>query len=255
MFYFLSKVISYLLTSAGLLTVVLVLALLIRKPGWSRRLLALGLGLWWLLGAGFVSNELALWWEVPERPLAPAGKPRLGIVLTGGMVQTDRPPFDRIHLGDQADRLAQALLLYKAGTIQKILISGGIGLIIPREQADEGKLAARFLMAAGVPASDIVLENRSRNTYENARFTAPILKKQFPGNDYVLITAASHQRRALACFRRQGITAIPYPAAYIGQQRRWTPGQFLPTEHGLRDTYTLLHVLVGYWMYWGVGYL
>ncbi|WP_234735041.1 YdcF family protein [Tellurirhabdus bombi] len=255
MFFFLSKVLYYIIMPAGLLTITLLAALLVKNPRYRRRWLQLGIGLWFLLGNGFLSNEIALWWEVPPTTLAKTTKPRIGIVLTGGIMRSDIKPFNRIFLADHADRMGQALLLYKAGLIQKILISGGGDPIIPREIANEGKLTAQFLQAGGIPANAIILENKSLNTYENARFTAAILRQKFSDNEYVLITSAFHMQRAVACFQKQQIQVVPYSADIMGQQRLYTPDNLiLPSEGAFRDSYQLLRELVGYVVYKLMGY-
>jgi len=255
MFYFLSKVLFYLLTPAGLVVMALIVAAWTKNHARRRRAIGVALAGLFLFGNGFLTNEAALWWEYPPVTLPAASGPRVGVVLTGGMVKVTSEPKNRIYLGDQADRLGQALLLYKGGQIQKILISGGIGSILPHDRIDEGQTVARFLRTAGVPAQDIWLENHSRNTHENALFSAPILQKQFRNYGYVLITSAWHMRRAVGCFRKQGIAVTPYPAALLSQQRTLNPGQWLPSEMALLDSYWLLHEWIGYATYWAVGYL
>jgi uncharacterized SAM-binding protein YcdF (DUF218 family) len=65
----------------------------------------------------------------------------------------------------------------------------------------------------GIPGEVILIEGRSRNTYENALETKKILKdKQF--DKILLVTSAFHMPRALATFRTAGIDAIPSPSSY-----------------------------------------
>ncbi|RRB02004.1 YdcF family protein [Larkinella rosea] len=256
MFYFLSKVLSFLIMPLGLLTIALLVALLTKNHARRRQALLSAVVLLLISGNGFITNELALFWEVSPARLTARKNPRIGVVLTGGMMQVDGEPRNHLYLGDQADRMGQALLLYKSGQIQKILISGGTGGIIQRDVAEEGRLTRQFLLIAGVPAQDVLLENRSRNTHENALFSAPILQKQFKGYEYVLITSAWHMRRAVGCFRKQNISVTPYPAAFVGGPREFAPTHLLlPSEKALFDFYWLLHEFVGYSAYWAVGYL
>lgn len=255
MFYALSKILYYVLMPAGLLTLVWLAALLTRSTLRRRRLLWLAFAIWYVFANGFLSNELARWWEYAPVTLAAPKQPRVGVVLTGGITRPDVEPFNRVYLGDQADRLGQALLLYKAGQIRKILISGGMASLLARRQTDEGQMARRFLLAAGVPENDILLENKSRNTEENARFSVPILKRQFAGYSVVLITSASHMRRAVGCFRKKNISVTAYPAAFMAQQRQFGLDQWLPSEHALLDSFYLVREMVGYGVYKMMGYL
>ncbi|GAB3890336.1 YdcF family protein [Larkinella knui] len=256
MFYFLSKVLSFLLMPMGLLTIALLVAVLTKNQ--ARRRKALVFAVVWLLisGNGFLTNELSLWWEIPPAVLPARTSPRVGVVLTGGMVKVNGQPRHRIYLGDQADRMGQALLLYKSGQIQKILISGGIGGILQHEVADEGQMTRQFLILAGIPAQDVLLENRSRNTHENALFSAPVLQQRFKGYEYVLITSAWHMRRAIGCFQKQHIPVTPYPAAFASGPREFAPNHLLlPSEKALFDFYWLIHEFVGYAAYRIMGYL
>jgi len=256
MFYTLSKTLDYLLSPAGGLTLLLVLAGGLRNARWRRRvLLALALS-WFVLGNEFLASELARAWERGPVSLPASPRPRVGIVLTGGMMQTDVPPFDRVILGESSDRMGQAFLLYRQGLIQKILISGGADPLDGRRVGNEGRLVAYFLAKAGVRPADILLENRSRNTEENARFTAAVVQRHFPAHDYVLITSAFHMRRAEGCFRRQGVAVRPWPTSFLAQQRRFTPGVLLlPTESALWRNARLFHEWFGYAVYAALGYL
>ncbi|WP_266368076.1 YdcF family protein [Tellurirhabdus rosea] len=256
MFYFLSKVLAYFLSPAGWLTLLMLTVFFVRDKVRKRRLFGLLLISWFVLANEALSNELARWWEYAPTSIPAATKPRVGIVLTGGMMQTEVPPFDRVILGESSDRMGQALGLYQTGLIQKILISGGSDPLDGRRLGNEGQLTAEFLRKAGVKADDIILENKSRNTEENARFSAAMLKRRFAGYEYVLITSAFHMRRAVGCFRKQALSVRAFPAAFMAQQRRFTPDTLLlPSESALWKNYRLFHEWFGYGVYWGMGYL
>ena len=192
MFYFFSKTITYLLTPAGWLITALLFAFFVKKAHYRRLAIGFGLCVFWLFGNSFLMNELALWWEYPVQPNRLAftdSSNRVAVVLTGGMIngQKEIPASaptqygtQRFLLGHEADRAGQALYLYKTGAVQKILISGGAGDLPfqPTAVSDEGQMTAQFLIVAGVRPMDVILENKSRNTHENALFTAPMLRKR-----------------------------------------------------------------------------
>ena len=53
----------------------------------------------------------------------------------------------------------------------------------------------------GIPENDIIIENKSRNTHENAFYTAQLFEKNgFSKSNNLLITSSMHMRRAQACF-------------------------------------------------------
>jgi uncharacterized SAM-binding protein YcdF (DUF218 family) len=262
MFYFLSKTLFYLLTPAGWLFFSLLGAIFLRNLRWRRRSGITALALFWLLGNGPLVNEGIRAWEVPVPVLSPRANNepiRVGVVLTGGMVNgLYAPTPTRPVLSREADRAGQALWLYKTGRVQKILISGGQGNLsfqTPSE-VDEGQMIRQFLETAGVPATDILLENQSRNTHENAQFSARVLRKQWQTRACVVVTSAWHMRRAVACFRKQGLVVTPWAAAQLTERRAVAPGAYLlPNEKAFGDAQLLFREVVGYVTYWVVGYV
>ena len=133
----------------------------------------------------------------------------IGVLLGGGMHQR-LTNSDLVRLNEGGDRIMQAIQLYQKGKIQKIIVSGGFGTLdnMPISEAESMRDA---LLIAGVPNEDIILENRSLNTYENALFVSYIIHENFKENSVVLITSAYHSRRAAACFKKQGV----YPAVFL----------------------------------------
>ncbi len=262
MFYFFSKTLFYFLTPAGWVFFALLGAVFLRNPRWKRRFLITALGLFWLLGNGPLVNEAIRIWEVEAPvlpPQTPDEPPRVAVVLTGGMINgLYKPAPTRPVLSTEADRAGQALWLYKTGRVQKVLISGGQGNLAFQTPSavDEGQMIRVFLETAGVPATDILLENKSKNTYENAQFSAGVLHQTLPKSSCVLVTSAWHMRRARDCFQKQGVTVVPWPAAQLGERRATAPGAYLlPNEKAFHDAHLLFRELVGYATYWVVGYL
>lgn len=262
MFYFLSKTLFYLFTPAGWVFFALLGATFLPNPRWKRRFLISGLLVFWLCGNGPLINEATRLWEVETPVLRPksANQPlRVAIVLTGGMINgLYRAAPIRPVLSTESDRAGQALWLYETGRVQKILISGGQGQLsfqTPSE-ADEGQMIRLFLETAGVPSTDIMLENKSKNTHENAQFTARLLRQQFQPGTGILVTSAWHMRRAVSCFQKEGLNVIPWPAAQLGERRSTAPGAYLlPNEKAFHNAQLLIRELVGYGMYWVAGYL
>ena len=115
----------------------------------------------------------------------------------------------RVVYSTSVDRLLQAMELYHSGKIKKILLTGGSGFVNFQDWKESG-LIAKVLLKSGVKQEDIILENNSRNTYENAEMSAVILKQHYPNARCILITSAFHMRRSLACFAKAGITMDPF---------------------------------------------
>ena len=102
-----------------------------------------------------------------------------GIVLGGGMIRpSDTDPSDKINVGETADRFIQPILLYKAGKIKKILITGGNTSIgkIKVDKGHETNDVKKLMISMGVNPKDIYMETKARNTRENALYSAQLLK-------------------------------------------------------------------------------
>jgi len=86
---------------------------------------------------------------------------------------------------------------------------------------------AEAAYAMGMARNRFIVENRSRNTLENAREVRKILK----GKRVILATSAYYMRRAVAMFTRQGFTVIPAPTYYLVQTRKMAPPPFSSPMH------------------------
>jgi uncharacterized SAM-binding protein YcdF (DUF218 family) len=95
-------------------------------------------------------------------------------------------------------RARYALLAWRTGSFQKIVISGGGGPGI-----------RDFLVLEGIPREDIVAEWQSNSTRENGINTARLLAGM-PGRK-VLLTSDFHMYRAIRVFRKLGVEATPMP--------------------------------------------
>jgi uncharacterized SAM-binding protein YcdF (DUF218 family) len=159
-----------------------------------------------------------------------------------------------VYLGHGADRVTNALWLYRAGRARRIIISGGSGAVLGAATSEAQELATLLRLAA-VPQQDILLEERSRNTRENAKFTKELLAQHPDIKSLVLVTSAFHQRRALGCFARAGLHPQAFPADLYTTDRSWAPDYWLmPSITALDRWSLLLHELTGYAVYKVAGY-
>ncbi len=98
------------------------------------------------------------------------------------------------------------------------------------------------------PHFSIYFESRSRDTYENARYTKAMLRA-FGLHDpkILLVTSAFHMPRAMLLFTKAGLHALPAPTDYKASSLRhlW----YLPSVTGLRLSYFALHEYAGYLRY------
>ena len=215
----LSRLVILLLSPLGMALCVAAVALLL---GWRRHLrVAMGLGLtafvWlWAWSMPVLSHWLGNTVENQYPPVPIASIPAApALVLLGGSVYPPSGHNTEIDLNSAADRVWYAARLFHAGKAPLLLLSGGSD---PQRQAfSEARAMAIFLADLGVPAQAMLLEENSRNTRQNAAFSAALLKAR--GVDRILlVTSALHMPRAMALFRAQGLQVIPAPTDFEANQ-------------------------------------
>ncbi|GEN36416.1 YdcF family protein [Aneurinibacillus danicus] len=115
----------------------------------------------------------------------------------------EKAPSDFIILlGGETDgqRTRKAVELYRAGLAPKIIVSSGARI---SWRTTESKEMVALLKQLGVPDKDIVLEQKSRSTYENAFYTRKVLEKETLQHKRItLVTDNWHTRRAMFIFHR-----------------------------------------------------
>jgi uncharacterized SAM-binding protein YcdF (DUF218 family) len=253
MFFLLSKLLFYLVAPAVWLVGLLLAALLTRNPYRQRRRLWAAAALAVVFTNPALPNELLQLWELPARPLASLPRQADAAVLLTGISESHRPA-DRVYLGPGADRLTNALWLYRAGRVRRIIITGGSGSLSKKSRTEAEELRI-LLRLAGVPAAVMLLEEKSHNTRENALFTKRLLAKYPTMDTLLLVTSAFHQRRALGCFHKVGLAPISFPADFRSEGRSLAPTYWLiPSADALQQWTLLLHEVLGWTVYKVRGY-
>jgi len=163
--FFLSKFIPLFIYPVGLMWILLLLALWLRKrPGWQRAAMVIAIALLWIGGNTWVADSLARaleWQYFPPETLPHAEV----IVLLSGGTQPAQYPRSTVEVGGSGDRVIYAAHLYHQGAAPYILASGGnVPLVGP--DTTESEDMAVLLDMLGVPDDAIWLEKSSRNTAE-----------------------------------------------------------------------------------------
>jgi uncharacterized SAM-binding protein YcdF (DUF218 family) len=170
----------------------------------------------WLWSMPVMSHWLASQIEnqFPQVPIASVPHAQAMVVL-GGAVSPPMSGQTEIDLQSGADRVWYAARLFHAGKAPLVLLSGGGDL--EHQAFSEARAMAVFLQDLGVPAQAIALEETSRNTRQNAAFSAALLKAR--GVEHILlVTSALHMPRALALFKAQGLQVTPAPTDFEASQ-------------------------------------
>jgi len=175
------------------------------------------------------------------------------VVLTSGSIPaTGLIPFPSI---DQAmfRRLDEAWRLYRIQPKPIIITGGHVNPFTPAR--DENKIARDFLLKWGVPKQDVIGEEKSRDTFENALETQKVLKKH-GWKRYLLVTSAMHMPRSMLVFGAQVGEPIAAPGDFTAGKFEPSPFDFFPSGHVAPKITAAIHEYAG-WVnyYWRLHYL
>lgn len=173
------------------------------------------------------------------------------VVLSAGV--RVRQPGEPYSYGDDSTykRCQHALWLYQSWRELPILVTGGSGSE-PLPEGSVARVMANFLEANGVASGDLWLEEKASSTYENALFSAEILREH-DVKKVIVVTQAFHMRRAELCFLNQGIEVVPAPCDFRTCETKVQWQFFLLGNSAIRHCEEVLHEWVGLVWYWWKG--
>ena len=125
-----------------------------------------------------------------------------------------------------------------------LIISGGK---LEKDSRSIAEIMQEILQKEFVVIVDHV-ETTSRNTFENARYTAEILNKN-KMKRIALITHAWHMPRAKKAFEHFDIKVISAPTAFYGQSKSITLSHFIPSINALNYSSKAFHEIIGQFWY------
>lgn len=255
MFFVLSKTVGFfghpsnLMFACGLLGLVLVLTRWRRAATVLMAVSILGIG---ILGLSPVSNLLMT--PLIERfPAWQAGaRDPDGIIVLGGAIDTDQTA-DRpnIELNSAAERVVAMLELARRYPRARVVFTGGSANLLP-DSAPEAPAAQNLMVAFGEHHDRLIIEDKSRTTYENAIYTKTLVAPK-PGEQWLLVTSAFHMPRSVGAFRQAGFDVVAYPVDWRVEAGA---GRFRPFERislGLSMADVAVHEWVGLGAYWLTG--
>jgi uncharacterized SAM-binding protein YcdF (DUF218 family) len=128
----------------------------------------------------------------------------------------------------------------------------------------------------GVPPEAVIIEDQSRNTYENAIYTRRIAAERLPSvlagsavrgqgrnrnssedsgqEPVLLVTSAWHMRRSAALFRKAGFRFEPYAVDSMIEALQ-LPKDLFPDAWALERSTRILREMIGFAAYWVLGRL
>jgi len=154
------------------------------------------------------------------------------------------------HLRQEAElskftypRFYHGVRVFQQSHARLLAFCGGPG----RQGAEsEAETMRAMALSQGVPQDRIVVEQTSRNTFENIANLARLLPAG-QGRRIGLVTTASHMRRSHAVSQRQfpGDTIIPIPVYYTYDPAGTFIENFVPTSGNLERSSIALHEWIG----------
>ena len=156
------------------------------------------------------------------------------VVLSGGYARY-APEYENASV----DAITLQRLRYGAHLARRL----GLPVLVSGGQPDDAPVSLAAMMKAALVDFGVEvrwIEDRSVNTYENAAFSAPLLKADGV-TAVILVTHAAHMPRAVKVFAAQGLTVTPAPMGFAP-----VPAfQFAPRASAFQDSYYALYEALG----------
>lgn len=256
MFFYLSKILWAIVAPANLLLLILlagVVLLFTRFVRTGRAFVVASLAGFFIFGVLPVGTLMLRILEdrfppPPDDIPTPAGI----IVLGGGVNELITRFRGPVELSSAGDRMTEGAMLARRFPQAKLVFTGGSAALLGSPYR-EAHVARQLFVGLGLPAEQLVFEDKSRNTFENAAFTRDLLKPE-PDQTWLLVTSASHMPRAVGIFRKAGFNVTPYPVDY---ETLGVPGEFFVMSsdvlESLRRSDRAVREFVGLVAYWHTG--
>lgn len=247
MTYLVSKIFGFLIAPSNLVATVCLIGVVLSLTRWRKAGVRIGTaGILLLLVCGYspLGNVLLLILSERFPAWQEGGRAPDGIIVLGGAINPDLTAVRGApEINASAERMTEAATLARRFPNAKIVLSGGNANPF-HPLSTEAEVGRKFLEDLGVAGDRIVMEGRSRTTYENAAFTRPLIHPA-AGERWLLVTSAYHMPRAMGVFRAQGFDVEAYPVDW--RTRGWVDAErpFLTLSGGLGRLDTAVHEWVG----------
>lgn len=264
MFIFLSKFAPLFIYPLGLACLFLLVALFFyKKRCFSFWLILASFFIIFLASNKYVAYSFARTLEWKNLPNADLPKSDV-IIILGGATEPQIAPRPTVELNGAVDRLFYGAKLYKENKAPQILLSGGDIEFLSMTEQTPAQDMSEVMQMLGVPSNSLILQGKSRNTYEDALYSCQLMKEQNL-KTAILVTSATHMERAVRLFEKQGCPVIPAPADFTvtetAWQRLWHPNveelliNLVPNYSNLGLTTKTLKEYFGLWVYGLRGWL
>lgn len=169
------------------------------------------------------------------------------IILLGGGVYGDLQDISGIGIPTEhmIVRITTAVRLQKRLDVP-IIVSGGS---VFKGKKAEAPIVKRFIADLGVPANKVIIEDKSRDTMENAKYTAEICRK-FGYKKPILVTSSNHMKRSIESFEKVGLRVRPFSLSFIPKKTgHYGWEDYMPNAFALKGVSFGLHEHMGLLFY------
>lgn len=256
MFFYVAKIAWFVAQPSNALLLALALGALLLWGRWARagRRIVTGSALLLLIaGLSPLGNAVVLPLEerFPPATLSDGRAPDGIIVLGGAQDMLVSGSRNMPALNEAGERVTEAVALARRFPKTRIVYSGGSGAILYAQEAEA--VGARALFSRlGLETKRLELEDRARDTYENAVY-AKALAQPKAGERWLLVTSAFHMPRAIGCFRKAGFAVEPWPVDFRTRGRQDLTRFFSKPSEGLRRVDLAAREWAGLVVYWLIG--
>jgi uncharacterized SAM-binding protein YcdF (DUF218 family) len=188
----------------------------------------------------------------PRLELTPHSTDYAGIIVLGGGEDGRASVLRRqLHINEAGDRITEGARLAVLLPTAKLIFTGGAAAIL-NDTPPGANAVASFWRSIGIPSERIVIEARSRNTYENAVFSRALLAPA-SGEKWLLVTSAAHMPRSVGVFRRAGFDVTAYPVDYRTNYPADAIDTFGSIPAGMKRFDESVREWIGLFAYWLLG--
>jgi uncharacterized SAM-binding protein YcdF (DUF218 family) len=250
MFFIFSKLLLFLINPLIWILTCIFLIIVQKKQTWKRIFAYTALILIIVFCNNYLFTIIGSKWEMTSMPANSIRSHYKYAVVLGGM-GSENKKTGKFYVGQSIDRVLQAIILYKQGKVDKILITGGSGAIFGQE-IKEAPVVKKFCIDLGILEDDIIIEPNSKNTHENATFTKDLIGTK---DKIILLTSAIHMRRSIGCFKKEGFYLDYLSTDPLSQPIFYIEDVLLPKAEALYCWTAFIKEVLGTIVYKIVGYI
>ena len=226
MFVYLSKVLPYLVYPAGVLSILFLIGLIFCRSAKAKNRILLICLLFILICGNKLPGDYLIHRLEMTYPAYDGVEKADAIVVLGGGTVTKSTPRQIVEVNGAGDRIIYAAQLYREGAAEKLLLGGSYIAWrdgeVPTETGVSSPASemAELMRMFDIPEEALLIQDRSLNTAEEAEEDAKMLRA-LGLNKIILVSSATHMRRAVPLFEKQGLEVIPAPTDYSFSDQEW----------------------------------